>query len=267
MRRLVLIILSLLVSSTILSGTLDIVCGDANGDGELNIGDAVYLINHIFNGGDPPVPMEAGDANNDGEVNIGDGVFIINFIFNGGPQPTGCNEDPVDSFIVPLSLENEWVTTITEYNSSGGVIGSATGTGVIVGDTLINDVTWYFLETDTAGVDTSITTNMIDGLWAMTDSTSNPEILLLKYPASAGENYALYQATVTVESISTPITVPAGTFDCLYYRVHVPLIGTLARIYAAPNIGIIRMEEYTLQLFTTYLSRTVELESYSITVQ
>lgn len=30
-------------------------CGDANGDGDINVGDAVYIINYIFKGGDPPL--------------------------------------------------------------------------------------------------------------------------------------------------------------------------------------------------------------------
>jgi uncharacterized protein (TIGR02145 family) len=34
----------------------DYVCGDANSDGALNISDAVYIINYVFNGGPPPDP-------------------------------------------------------------------------------------------------------------------------------------------------------------------------------------------------------------------
>ncbi len=62
-------------------------CGDANGDGQVNIGDAVFLINYIFNGGSPPEPIESGDANCDMFVNIGDAVYLINFIFKGGDSP------------------------------------------------------------------------------------------------------------------------------------------------------------------------------------
>ncbi len=65
----------------------DIIRGDANGDGEVNIGDAVSLINYIFNGGAAPVLAINGDANHDGTVNIADVVYLINFIFNGGPAP------------------------------------------------------------------------------------------------------------------------------------------------------------------------------------
>jgi hypothetical protein len=67
------------------------VCGDANGDGATNIGDAVFLINFIFSAGPAPDPMCMADANGDGQVNIGDAVYLINFVFNSGPAPVeGC---------------------------------------------------------------------------------------------------------------------------------------------------------------------------------
>jgi hypothetical protein len=62
-------------------------CGNANSDDMINVGDAVYLINHIFKEGPPPDPIEAGDANCDGTVNVGDPVFLINYVFKGGPPP------------------------------------------------------------------------------------------------------------------------------------------------------------------------------------
>ncbi len=63
------------------------VCGDANGDLSVNVGDAVFLINYIFSGGAGPEPNESGDANCDGAVNVGDAVYLINFVFNGGAAP------------------------------------------------------------------------------------------------------------------------------------------------------------------------------------
>ncbi len=63
------------------------ICGDANGDGDVNVGDAVFLINYVFKSGPAPVPLEAGDANWDGDVNVADAVFVINYVFKGGPAP------------------------------------------------------------------------------------------------------------------------------------------------------------------------------------
>jgi len=67
--------------------TNQVLCGDANDDEEINVGDAVYLINYVFNNGPEPNPICIGDANNDGDVNVGDAVYLINYIFKSGPAP------------------------------------------------------------------------------------------------------------------------------------------------------------------------------------
>jgi hypothetical protein len=61
--------------------------GDANNDNAINVGDAVYLINHIFKSGPAPAAWKTGDANCDGLVNVGDAVRLINHVFKGGPSP------------------------------------------------------------------------------------------------------------------------------------------------------------------------------------
>jgi len=61
--------------------------GDANGDGTVNIGDAVYVINYVFRGGPAPDPFSAGDANCEGKINVGDAVYIVNYVFRSGPAP------------------------------------------------------------------------------------------------------------------------------------------------------------------------------------
>jgi len=63
------------------------ICGDANDDNLVNVGDVVYLVTYVFRGGPPPEPLCGGDVNGDGEVNVGDAVYLINWIFNGGPPP------------------------------------------------------------------------------------------------------------------------------------------------------------------------------------
>ena len=63
------------------------VCGDANSDSNINVADAVFLINFVFKGGLAPSPLEAGDANGDGQTNVADAVYLINYVFKGGPGP------------------------------------------------------------------------------------------------------------------------------------------------------------------------------------
>lgn len=61
--------------------------GDANDDGAINIGDAVYIVSYVFRGGPAPQHPKAADANCDGNVNIGDAVYIVTYIFRAGPPP------------------------------------------------------------------------------------------------------------------------------------------------------------------------------------
>jgi hypothetical protein len=64
--------------------------GDANGDTKINVSDAVYIVNYLFKGGPPPVPvLQAGDANCDSEskVTIADVVYLVNYLFKGGKPP------------------------------------------------------------------------------------------------------------------------------------------------------------------------------------
>jgi len=61
------------------------VCGDASGERDINIGDAVYIITYIFKGGLAPDPLCMADSDGDGLVNIADAVYLISFIFRGGP--------------------------------------------------------------------------------------------------------------------------------------------------------------------------------------
>ncbi len=69
--------------------------GDADGNGVINVSDAVYLINYIFGPcegcpvGPPPTPHNpgSGDADCNGIVTISDAVYMITWAFGGGPYP------------------------------------------------------------------------------------------------------------------------------------------------------------------------------------
>jgi hypothetical protein len=62
-------------------------CGDANGNGTINILDGTFLINYLYRQGPPPPALLAGDANGNGLVNILDVTFLIEFLYRGGTTP------------------------------------------------------------------------------------------------------------------------------------------------------------------------------------
>lgn len=62
-------------------------CGDANRDEEVDIGDIVYLINYLFRNDLPPSPTEAADCNRDQEVDVEDITYLINYLYRYGPPP------------------------------------------------------------------------------------------------------------------------------------------------------------------------------------
>jgi hypothetical protein len=63
--------------------------GDCDANGEVTMGDMVYLINYLYQQGPAPIPMEAGDVNCSGLINQGDIVYIQNYLFKNGPPPCG----------------------------------------------------------------------------------------------------------------------------------------------------------------------------------
>ena len=75
----------LMTGAPLLSGTT--ICGDANGDGAINLGDAVFLITYAFRAGPAPDPLGKADVNYDGQVNVGDVVWLVRYAFLGDFPP------------------------------------------------------------------------------------------------------------------------------------------------------------------------------------
>ena len=62
--------------------------GDANGDGTVNVTDAVIAINKYHNIAEPTCPVNA-DANGDDTINVTDAVVIINLYHYGSVDASG----------------------------------------------------------------------------------------------------------------------------------------------------------------------------------
>jgi hypothetical protein len=74
---------------------LEAACGDANLDGNVDVGDAVYIINYVFLGGPPPPWICKADTNGDGDIDVGDAVYVVNYVFRYGPPPAEtCCDSP-----------------------------------------------------------------------------------------------------------------------------------------------------------------------------
>ncbi|KPJ62305.1 hypothetical protein AMJ44_15790 [candidate division WOR-1 bacterium DG_54_3] len=71
-----------LVQPSLVSGWIftDVIPGDTNSDGIVDVADLVYLIDHLYRGKKPPRPLSLGDFLQDNEVNLGDVIALINFV-------------------------------------------------------------------------------------------------------------------------------------------------------------------------------------------
>ncbi|MCI0650367.1 MAG: FG-GAP-like repeat-containing protein [Planctomycetes bacterium] len=84
----------------------DFVRGDANGDGALDLADAITLESFLLEGGSEPPCLDAADANDDGVVNLADSTYLLAYLFSLGPVPPppfpAAGPDPTsDSFACP----------------------------------------------------------------------------------------------------------------------------------------------------------------------
>ncbi|MFA6587510.1 MAG: dockerin type I domain-containing protein [Patescibacteria group bacterium] len=61
-------------------GDQNYIIGDVNGDNQVNLDDANFLVNYLFKDGPAPSPLARGDVNQDGQVNIGDAITIARIV-------------------------------------------------------------------------------------------------------------------------------------------------------------------------------------------
>ena len=74
--------------------------GDANSDGTLNIADAIFMLNFLYQNGPAPECMDAADLNDDGQVDLADPIHLLivqnptGHGFEPGLPPVLCGPDP-----------------------------------------------------------------------------------------------------------------------------------------------------------------------------
>ena len=60
--------------------------GDANGDGDVNISDALKIVFHLFRGSEIPC-ADAADTDDDEELAVTDAISLLDFLYRSGPVP------------------------------------------------------------------------------------------------------------------------------------------------------------------------------------
>jgi hypothetical protein len=68
--------------------------GDANGDGAVNITDAIGILGYLFTGGVPPWCQDAADTNDTGTLDITDAIYLLGHLFLGSEGPPPPNSAP-----------------------------------------------------------------------------------------------------------------------------------------------------------------------------
>lgn len=72
--------------------------GDADGDGQLCMSDAILVVYHLWRDGRPLPCLDAADANDDGSIDVGDVLASLYATFHGLPlpPPVVCGVDQTD---------------------------------------------------------------------------------------------------------------------------------------------------------------------------
>ena len=70
---------------------------DSEGNGLVNLTDAIFTLNYLFLGGREPSCLDASDSDNNGLVQLTDAIFLLNYLFlGGGAPPAPTNEGGLD---------------------------------------------------------------------------------------------------------------------------------------------------------------------------
>ena len=104
----------------------NVIKGDANGDGEVNVSDIVEIVNYIMNKPSDKFFFAAADVNEDGEVNVTDIVKVVSIIMSANSSQAkmgAAQTEMTDNDQVQL-VDNEDQTISLTLNNEGGYVAS-----------------------------------------------------------------------------------------------------------------------------------------------
>lgn len=180
---------------------------------------------------------------------------------------TCCKDNSVETIstkttipILPLSIGNTWRVKITFPNPDTTIYDST----YVVKDTTIQNEKWFQVSTINLMQRTlDYLINRTDGLYVIPGSAPSQVFMLAKYPAKKGDEFLQGAIPMFVLSVNDTVQVPAGKIVCYHYGYGAaPLY--LEELWYAPNIGLVRQNEYTIFQNARQLFGTIELVSYKI---
>ena len=98
----------------------DIIPGDANGDGDVDVTDVVSIVNYILGNSSDSFVAAAADVNGDGDVDVTDVVAVVNIILNVGASTRSkdnTSEENTDNDRLTLALSNRQEATLCLDNN------------------------------------------------------------------------------------------------------------------------------------------------------
>ncbi|MFH2049711.1 MAG: SBBP repeat-containing protein [bacterium] len=66
---------------------LPYLCGDVDGNDQINVADLVYMVNYIYKNGSEPLTWIAGDVNSSADIDMMDLILLVDYLFKGGIAP------------------------------------------------------------------------------------------------------------------------------------------------------------------------------------
>jgi hypothetical protein len=183
-----------------------------------------------------------------------------------------CGSDPISGdrlsavqsdTLIPLNIGNRWSYKLEMFDTlTSAVMDTRFTFEQVFSDSVIGGKKWYsfgspsiFYRTDSLG-------------HRMIYADLDTSYLIYKYPTRVGEKFVGFaEEGSEVISLSKPITVTAGHFDCVEYRSNAfsdfdPLTRSLARSYVAPGVGLVLVETYNAD--GTRLRSRSTLQSYTL---
>ncbi len=111
----------LLLAPRATSAATPFIRGDSNGDGEIEISDAIFTLRYLFASGDTPGCVAATDTNGDDQSDIGDAITLLNYLFVSGSAPAApfpeCGEADESSTLAcdrsPCATDEDFLARLT----------------------------------------------------------------------------------------------------------------------------------------------------------